>query len=428
MRPVTWCTNDRRVSNTSCEAKFVPDYGYSQTFAHWPFSAFCSTFLYANWGEAYALYVTAFALVGFAQIVGEPLQLIYYGLQQDGFRRIFALLIVVLASIYMVVLAPAILVYGIFIDTSLQALICFILLPLFSATQQLGKACLIHQNKIIVTSLLESVGLLVKFPLGYMLIKSGHLPFVTDYLLYFCGVSACEVLFSGWVVQSSHKGMFFVHSPPSVNQLFGQLRTFGQLSLLTFIVTVLGSIDRLWIAKIEHPENLIKYSFALSVAALFHIVPGQISLVYQPVYFKPRSGPEQISLLFKQVRDIAISSCLLFAVFLSLKKHLAIWLGDVLSEIELELVKSLAIILASGVVLNMLFIHNKYLSSGLSSSLLLRFRHRLSDIFYRVNHATHANSLLSFAYVTVINFNGYFVFRFHISLHERLRLIWQRLE
>ena len=119
---------------------------------------------------------------------------------------------------------------------------------------------MIHQNKIIVTSLLEFVGLPVKFPLGYMLIKSGHLPFVTDYLLYFCGVSACEVLFSGWVVQSSHKGMFFVHSPPSVNQLFGQLRTFGQLSLLTFIVTVLGSIDRLWIAKIEHPENLIKYS------------------------------------------------------------------------------------------------------------------------------------------------------------------------
>ena len=106
--------------------------------------------LYAHWGEAYALYVTAFALVGFAQIVGEPLQLIYYGLQQDGFRRIFALLIVALASIYMVVLAPAILVYGIFIDTSLQALICFILLPLFSATQQFGKACLIHQNKIIL--------------------------------------------------------------------------------------------------------------------------------------------------------------------------------------------------------------------------------------------------------------------------------------
>ena len=95
--------------------------------------------LYANWGEAYALYVTAFALVGFAQIVGEPLQLIYYGLQQDGFRRIFALLIVVLASIYMVVLAPAILVYGIFIDTSLQALICFILLPLFLRPSSLAK-------------------------------------------------------------------------------------------------------------------------------------------------------------------------------------------------------------------------------------------------------------------------------------------------
>ena len=379
--------------------------------------------LYAHWGEAYALYVTAFALVGFAQIVGEPLQLIYYGLQQDGFRRIFALLIVALASIYMVVLAPAILVYGIFIDTSLQALICFILLPLFSATQQFGKACLIHQNKIIVTSLLESVGLLVKFPLGYMLIKSGHLPFVTDYLLYFCGVSACEVLFSGWVVQSSHKSMFFVHSPPSVNQLFGQLRTFGQLSLLTFIVTVLGSIDRLWIAKIEHPENLIKYSFALSVAALFHIVPGQISLVYQPAYFKLRSGPEQISLLFKQVRDIAISSCLLFAVFLSLGEALlAIWLGDVLSEAELELVKSLAIILASGVVLNMLFIPIQQILIVRSHQLIIITLQTLTFLIFFMGliYATHANSLLSFAYVTVITFGvrllmGIFVFRFHIS-------------
>ena len=67
MNLVSWCINDRRVRSTCCEAKFVPDYGYSQTFTHWPFSTFVPL-LYAHWGEAYALYVTAFALVGFARL------------------------------------------------------------------------------------------------------------------------------------------------------------------------------------------------------------------------------------------------------------------------------------------------------------------------------------------------------------------------
>ena len=379
--------------------------------------------LYAHWGEAYALYVTALALVGFAQIVGEPLQLIYYGLQQDGVRRIFALFVVALVSIYIVTLAPAMVAYGIFIEASLKATICFILLPLFSAAQQFGKACLIHHNKIIRTSLLESLGLLAKFPLGYMLIKAGYLPFATDYLFYFCGVSACEVLVAGWVVKSSRKDISPVNSLSLVNQLFGRLRTFGQLSFLTFIVTVIGSIDRLWIAKMEHPENLIKYSFALSIAALFHIVPGQISLVYQPAYFKLISGPEQVSLLFRQVKDIAIYSCLLFAIFLVLGEVLlAIWLGNVLSAIELAQVKSLAIILASGVILNMLFMPIQQILIARSQQLITIAIHATTLTIFLIGliYATYADSLIVFAYVTVIIFGvrlmmGLVVFRFHIT-------------
>ena len=249
------------------------------------------------------------------------------------------------------------------------------------------------------------------------------MPFATDYLFYFCGVSACEVLFAGWVVQSSNKDIFFVNSLSLVNQLFGQLRKFGQLSLLTFIVTVIGSIDRLWIAKIEHPENLIKYSFALTIAALFHIVPGQIGLVYQPAYFKLRTGPEQVSLLFRQVRDIAIYSCLLFAVFLALGEVLlAIWLGHVLSEIELEQVKSLAIILASGVILNMLFAPIQQILIARSQQLVSIVIHTLTFVLFLIGliYATYAESLIMFAYVTVIIFGvrlmmGLALFNFHIS-------------
>jgi len=381
--------------------------------------------LYSFWGEDYSLYVTAFALVGFAQIIGEPLHLIYYELGELIKRNTVVLFLIAMLLFYSFILAPVIFGYGAFIGAEPLTIICFVFLPLFSAAQQFAKACLIYHNRASSTAIIETVGLLLKFPVGYFLIQAGLLPTVQSYLLYFCFISLWEAFITGVLVRSLASTASRKHQEISLNFLFGRLCTFGQLAMLTTLVSLLGNMDRLWIAKTEHPENLIKYSFALSVAALFHIVPGQIGMVYQPVYFRIKNANGQVALLFRQLRDITFFSGLLFVAFLVAGHHLLdFWLGRVLPAGDIDEIMSLALILILAVVLNMLFMPVQQIMIARSRQtfiLAIQFATTLL-MLGGLLYATQSSALLIFAIVVSLAFGtrllaGIFVFVFWIRGH-----------
>lgn len=368
--------------------------------------------LYDFWGEEYSLYVTAFALVGFAQIIGEPLHLIYYEAHESIKRNAFLVFLVVLLLLYLVILAPMIFAYGLFIDAEMQTILSFAMLPLFSAAQQFSKSCMIYHGKISGAALIEVTGLLVKFPFSYFLILQGVFTSVQAYLVFFCLVSLLETAISSVLIRSTANQILGTQHKISLKFLFERIHMFGTLALLTALVALIGSIDRLWIAKTEHPDSLIIYSFALSVAALFHIIPGQINMLYQPVYFQINESHGQVKLMVRQFRDIALISILSFIAFFFVGDFLLnFWLGHVLLESDIGEVMSLALFLIIGVILNLMFVPVQQILIARSQQLLIVAIQAATVVLLLVAlvFATYQSALINFAIVVALTYGVRFV-------------------
>ena len=317
------------------------------------FTVFLTPLFFKFWGESYSIYVVLLSLIGFSSVLAQPLLIGYYHNKNADFPNSINLVLATYFIFFFFILFFPFFLYLRSLNYEILFIILGTLLPLLSGGLLIVRASYYFHNKLVFNAMLEALFLLMKLPLGYLLITQYSLYEISNYLIYFeivCFIEITTLVIFAKDSVSLNINSIFLYLKRNLREIKG----LAILAAVVFCEVLIGNYDRLLLAHVGQKSNLIVYSFSLSAASVLYIVPAQINTQSQGNYIK--NVTKGVSILLKSdLISIFLVTAIPFTIFvLEGRWVIELWLGKVLENNQIEMVYKLSIIAMTGAILNSL--------------------------------------------------------------------------
>ncbi|MCA3174205.1 MAG: hypothetical protein ING36_01505 [Burkholderiales bacterium] len=314
------------------------------------FTLFFAPLFFKLWGDEYSIYITVSMLGGFAAIVAQPVIVRYY--QANHYELTIAAALIAFVFLYAVFMSVPVGFYLYRLDNLGESLFSGILFPLVTGALLIARSSYFRYERQKVSALCETMFLITKIPLGYLLAYSEILKNVNSYILYFVFCCCVEVLVLA--AYASDSSRLSRSSIMNLGNIFSQkYQVMALVAAIAIVDVLLGNLDRVMLTAFRSPNDLILYSFSLTVATVLYVLPAQINTQSQGKYHHLRSDEDAWQLIGKNMSDLALVAVLPCFIYFILGEWLTtLWLGRVLDLHVLQNVYKCSCVLMVGAVLN----------------------------------------------------------------------------
>ena len=323
--------------------------------------------MYQFWGDGYSLYVTVGALAGFATAFAQPMITLRYDKSEKLSGCSDTSFIIIFSCMYIAIFLPITLPYLVWLNKSPMEAIAGSLFPLATGVLLLARSPLYKVNRARTISIIDTIFTIVKIPLGYYILKHFEMAQISLFVIFYeacCFLETVILLLftrkkidpSLSIIRQSHKLM------TTMLKRRGNLFHFASSH---FLDVLLGTSDRLILASMTSPKNLVIYSFGLTVASGLHIVPFQINSQLQKKFFETTTLQEKKELIVRNVFELLTYLLLpLILFFFTGKIFLNFWLSETFTDFEINVIFQLSIVLMISAIFSILSVpFNHFLQS-----------------------------------------------------------------